>query len=346
MRCLGIDIGTTNIKAVELSGSGTDVILENYGVLETYGYLERPNAAIQSNYFKIVEEATTDLLNKLFSTFRPKTKKAVFSLPTFSSFITVFDIPFQDQKEIERAIPFEAKKYIPVPLDDLEIDWAVINSSQNEKVVKSQVLLIAIPKELIARYGRIAKSVGLDVVALELESVALTRALVGQDKSPLLIMDIGSQSTNLSVIDNGYLMSNENLTLAGAEISHTLAKGLGISQERAEEFKRVKGFNVDQNEAEVVNMMLPIVDYFGNEINRAIGIYNGKTNKQIKKVILSGGTANLPGLDAYLSQSLNISVERAWPFTQVKFQPFLEPLLREIGPSLSVSVGLALRGMY
>lgn len=346
MRCLGIDIGTTNIKAVELSGSGSEVALENYGVLETFSYLERPNAAIQSNYFKIVEEATTDLLNKLFLTFKPRTKKAILSLPTFSSFITVFEIPFQDQKEIERAIPFEAKKYIPIPLEDLEIDWAVISSSQNEKILKSQILLIAVPKELIARYKKIAKAVNLDVVALELESVALTRALVGQDKSPFLIMDIGSQSSNLSVIDNGYLVSNENLTIAGAEISHTLAKGLGVSQERAEEFKRVKGFNVDQSEAEVVNMMLPIVDYFGNEITRAINIYNGKTNKQIKRVILAGGTANLPGLDGYLSQTLGLNIEKAWPFGKIKYQPFLEPLLKEIGPSLSISVGLAMRGMY
>jgi len=346
MRSLGLDIGTTNIKIVELSSSGNEISLENYGVLETYSYLERPNAAIQSSYFKIVEEITGDLVKKLLATLKPKTRRSVISLPIFSSFVTVFEVPFHEEKEISRAIPFEAKKYIPLPLGELTIDWAIIGEPEAvAKNVGTKILLIAIPKELIQRYQKIAKDSGLDVVAFELESVALGRSLVGQEKSPVLILDIGSQSTNLAVIDNGYLVSNESLTTAGAEITHVLAQGLGISKERAEEFKRVKGFNVAPQETEVVNLMLPIIDYFGSEISRAMNVYKERTSRDIKKVMLAGGTANLPGLDGYLSQALNLDVQRAWPFNHISYQQFLEPLLKEIGPSLSVATGLALREM-
>jgi len=346
MRSLGVDIGTTNIKMVELSSSGNEISLENYGVLETYSYLERPNAAIQSSYFKIVEEVTSDLVKKLLSTLKPKTRRSVISLPIFSSFVTVFEVPFQEEKEISRAIPFEAKKYIPLPLEELTIDWAIIGGPEAAvKNVGSKILLIAIPKELIRRYQKIAKDSGLDAVAFELESVALGRSLIGQEKSPVLILDIGSQSSNLAVIDNGYLVSNESLTTAGAEITHVLAQGLGISKERAEEFKRVKGFNVTPQEAEVVNLMMPIIDYFGSEITRAMSIYKERTSRDVKKVMLAGGTANLPGLDGYLSQALNLDVQRAWPFNHISYQQFLEPLLKEIGPSLSVATGLALREM-
>jgi len=346
MRSLGVDIGTTNIKIVELSSSGNEISLENYGVLETYSYLERPNAAIQSSYFKIVEEITSDLVKKLLATLKPKTRRSVISLPIFSSFVTVFEVPFHEEKEISRAIPFEAKKYIPLPLGELTIDWAIIGEPEAAaKNVGAKILLIAIPKELIQRYQKIAKDSGLDVVAFELESVALGRSLVGQEKSPVLILDIGSQSTNLAVIDNGYLVSNESLTTAGAEITHVLAQGLGISKERAEEFKRVKGFNVAPQETEVVNLMLPIIDYFGSEISRSMNIYKERTGRDIKKVMLAGGTANLPGLDGYLSQVLNLDVQRAWPFNHISYQQFLEPLLKEIGPSLSVATGLALREM-
>ena len=347
MRSLGVDIGTTNIKMVELSSSGNEISLENYGVLETYSYLERPNAAIQSSYFKIVEEITGDLVKKLLSTLKPKTRRSVISLPIFSSFVTVFEVPFQEEKEISRAIPFEAKKYIPLPLEELTIDWAIIGEPEAAaKNVGAKILLIAIPKELIQRYQKIAKESGLDAVAFELESVALGRSLVGQEKSPVLILDIGSQSSNLAVIDNGYLVSNESLTTAGAEITHILAQGLGISKERAEEFKRVKGFNVTPQEAEVVNLMLPIIDYFGSEISRAMNIYKERTGRDIKKVLLAGGTANLPGLDGYLSQALNLDAKKAWPFNHISYQQFLEPLLKEIGPSLSVATGLALREMH
>lgn len=343
MRCLGVDIGTTNIKMVELSSSGSEIELENYGVLETFSYLDRPNAAIQSNYFKIVEETTAGLLEKLFKSFKPKTKDVIMSLPIFSSFLTVFELPFQDMKEIERAIPFEAKKYIPLPLEELEIDWAMIKKDEGKS--SAQILLIAVPKDLIVKYKKIAKLAGLNVVTLELESVALARALIGSNKDPALLADIGSQSANLSIVDGGYLLSNENLTTAGAEISHVLARGMGISQERAEEFKRIKGFNVSPQEAEIVDLMLPIADYFGSEISRAVAIYKEKTGKDIKRIIIAGGTANLPGLADYLSQTLNLSVERAWPFEGIKYQPFLEPLLKEIGPSLAVAVGLAKKGL-
>lgn len=347
MRSLGVDIGTSNIKIVELSKSGSEIVLDNYGVLETYGYLDRPNAAIQSSYFKIVEETTVDLLKKLLRSFKPHTKRAVISLPIFSSFVTIFDIPLTDEKEISRAIPFEAKKYIPLPLEDLTIDWAIINEGNRlAKNAFSRILLIAIPKDLIQRYQRIAKGVGLDAVAFELESVSLARSLLGQDKSPALILDIGAQSTNVAIVENGYLVSNENLTTAGSEITHVIAQGLGVSKERAEEFKRVKGFNVEPQETEVVNLMLPVIDYFGNEISRSLNIYKEKTGVDIKNVILAGGTANLPGLEKYLSQQLELTVKRAWPFANISYQQFLEPLLKEIGPSLAVATGLALREMY
>jgi len=347
MRSLGIDIGTSNIKIVELSQSSGGVALENYGILETYGYLDRPNAAIQSSYFKIVEETSVDLLKKLLKSFKPRTKRAVISLPIFSSFVTIFEMPLTDEKEISRAIPFEAKKYIPLPLEELTVDWAIINDGAREaKNVSSKILLIAIPKDLIQRYQRIAKDVGLDVVAFELESVSLARSLLGQNKAPVLILDVGAQSTNVAIVENGYLVSNENLSTAGSEITHVIAQGLGISKERAEEFKRVKGFNVEPQETEVVNLMLPVIDYFGNEISRSINIYKEKTGADIKNVILAGGTANLPGLEQYLSQQLELNVQRAWPFTNISYQQFLEPLLKEIGPSLAVATGLALRGIY
>ena len=222
MRTLGIDIGTTNIKAVELSGTLNNIILENYGILETYGYLERSNAAIQTNYFKLVEEITTELLRQLFSAFKPKTKRAFFSLPVFSSFITNFDLPFTNNKEIVQAVPFEAKKYIPLPLEELEINWMVIAKAADGRKEKSRIVLVATPKELI--------------------------------------VDIGTQVTNLFVVDNTFLVNFESLNIGGAEITHIISQSLGVTQERAEEFKKIKGFKVNPEEMGVVNVLMPIVD--------------------------------------------------------------------------------------
>lgn len=350
MRFLGVDIGTANIKVVELSSSDGQITLENYGILETYNYLERPNAAIQTSYFKIVEKLTANLLKKVIKEMNPKTNNAILSLPIFSSFVTIFELPLTNEKEIEKSIPFEAKKYIPMDLSTLQIDWAVIEKPKNEisrpsinQSNKSEILLVAVPKDLIEKYKTIAKESNLDDETVELESVSYIRSLAKGEKDSVLIADIGGQSANLITVDNGYLVANENLQIAGSEITHVIAQSLGVSQERAEEFKRIKGFNVDPQEVEVINLMMPIIDYFGNEINRSITVYKQKSGRDIKKVILAGGTANLPGIDKYLSKYLKLPVERAWPFKNIKYQPFLEPLLREVGPNLACAVGLAMR---
>ena len=345
MRTLGIDIGTTNIKAVELSGTINNMVLENYGILETYGYLERSNAAIQTNYFKLVEEITVELLRQLFLVFKPKTKRAFFSLPVFSSFITNFNLPFVNDKEIAQAVPFEAKKYIPLPLEELEINWMVVAKNVEGGKETSRIVLVATPKELIQKYQHIAQALSLNLVGWEIEGFSLARALVGEDKTPTLITDIGTQITNLFVVDNGFLVNFESLNIGGAEITHIISQSLGVSQERAEEFKKIKGFKIAPEEMGVVNVLMPIVDNFGNEILRMIDIYREKNNRQIEKVILTGGTANMPGLAEYFTEFLNLTVEKAWPFKQIKYQQFLEPLLRDVAPYLSVATGAAIQGL-
>ncbi|MGB9848053.1 MAG: type IV pilus assembly protein PilM [Minisyncoccia bacterium] len=345
MRVLGIDIGTTNIKVVELSEAGDQRVLENYGILETYGYLERNNATIQSNYFKLVEDITVDLIKKLFLVLKPKTKRAIFSLPVFSSFITQFDLPFVDKKEIANAVIFEAKKYIPVPLDDLEISWMLVGQINEGTKQKSSIVLIATPKELIDKYKRMGEMLGLNVVGWEIEGISLVRSLIKGDKRNTLIVDMGTQITNFFIVENGFLTNYETLNIGGAEITHVISRSMGVTKERAEEFKKIKGFKVDPQEMGVVNILMPIVDNFGNEILRMMDIYQQKTNKKIERIIITGGGANMPGLVDYFTQFLNMPVEKAWPFQDIKYADFLEPLLRDVAPFLSVATGAALRGL-
>lgn len=345
MRVLGIDIGTTNIKTVELSGTIDQPILENYGILETYGYLERNNATIQSNYFKLVEDVTIDLVKKLFLVLKPKTKRAVFSLPVFSSFITQFELPFTDKKEIATAVTFEAKKYIPVPLEELEISWMLVGQTTEGTKEKSNIVLVATPKELVEKYKRIGQALGLNVLGWEVEGISLIRSLIKGDKRNTLIIDMGTQITNFFIVENGFLISYETLNIGGAEITHVISRSLGVNKERAEEFKKIKGFKVDPQEIGVVNILMPIVDNFGNEILRMMDIYQQKNNRKIERIIITGGGANMPGLVEYFEEFLNTPVEKGWPFQDLKYADFLEPLLRDVAPFLSISTGAALKGL-
>jgi type IV pilus assembly protein PilM len=345
MRVLGIDIGTTNIKAVELSGTADKIVLENYGILETYGYLERNNATIQSNYFKLVEEVTEDLLKKLFLILKPKTKHVVFSLPIFSSFITQFELPFTEKNDIAKAVGFEAKKYIPVPLEELEISWMVTGQSETGGKKKSDIVLIAVPKELIEKYKRMSKDLNLNLLGYEVEGLSLVRSIIKGDRRTTLMVDMGTQITNFYIVENGFLTSYETLNIGGAEITHVISQSLGVTKERAEEFKKIKGFKVGPQESGVVNVLMPIVDNFGNEILRMMDIYQQKNNKKIERIILTGGGVNMPGLIEYFSEFLNAPIEKAWPFNGIQYADFLEPLLKDVAPFLAVATGAAIRGL-
>jgi len=345
MRVLGIDIGTTNIKAVELSGTTDNIVLENYGILETYGYLERNNATIQSNYFKLVEEISVDLLKKLFLILKPKTKHVVFSLPIFSSFITQFELPFTEKNDIAKAVGFEAKKYIPVPLEELEINWMVTEQSENGGKKKSDVVLIAMPKELIEKYKRISNNLNLNLLGYEVEGLSLVRSVIKGDRRTTLIVDLGTQITNFHIIENGFLTNYESLNIGGAEITHVISQSLGVVKERAEEFKKIKGFKVGPEEAGVINILMPIVDNFGNEILRMMDMYQQKNNRKIERIILTGGGTNMPGLIEYFSEFLNMPVERVWPFNGIHYADFLEPLLKDVAPLLAVASGAAIRAL-
>ncbi len=276
---------------------------------------------------------------------KPKTKKIVFSLPTFSSFITQFELPFVDKKEISNAVQFEAKKYIPVPLEELEISWMLTNQVVDGTKSKSNIVLIATPRDLIEKYRRMAKLMELDVLGLEIEGVSLVRSLIKGDKRSAVIVDIGTQITNFFVVENGFLINYETLNIGGAEITHVISQSLGVNKERAEEFKKLKGFKVDPQEMGVVNILIPIVDNFGNEILRVIDMYQQKNNKKIERIIISGGGANMPGLTEYFEQFLNMPVEKAWPFDGIQYADFLEPLLKDVSAFLSVSTGAAIGGL-
>jgi len=265
-------------------------------------------------------------------------------LPVFSSFITNFELPFINDKDIIQAVPFEAKKYIPMALDDLEVNWMITERIKEDKE-KSKIILIATPKELINRYKHIAQSLNLDFLGWEVEGLSMVRALARDNKSSMVVIDIGTQITNLFTIENGFLINYENLNIGGAEITHIVSQSLGVTQERAEEFKKIKGFKVSPQEMGVVNILMPLVDNFGNEILRMMENYHQKTNKNIEKVIITGGTANMPGLDEYFSEFLGVPVERSWPFKNIKYQQFLEPLLKDVSCYLTIAAGAAIKGL-
>ena len=344
---LGIDIGTTSIKLAEISRAGlagNRPALKNYGILETYGHLERINDAIQTPSLKMFEGTTVELLKILLRNTRVKSKEAVASLPAFSSFVTLLEIPLMPKDEVEKTMYYQARQYIPLPLSEVSLDWTIVGERDTpEGLKRQQVLLISVPTEIIKKYQNIFAAAGLNLIALELETISSARILVGNEPVLTLILDIGARSTSISIVERGLLKTMSVFDIGGANLTQAIANGLGINVRRAEDLKKTRGLEVVGAEADLPTLLFPFIDVMINEVRRVRDLFERSYGRRPERLILSGGEANLPGLRKYIEEQLSLPVLKADPFSKINYPDKLEPLVGELGPLLAIALGLSIR---
>lgn len=339
---VGIDIGASSVKVVQLRKENERAILESYGELKTAGYLKKASEDMPAagGFLRYLE---TDVAALILDTFRESNitaTQAVFSIPTVSAFIMIIDFPRLPPEEIDSAIPFEVKRYIPIPLTEVSLDWEIIDE-EGEKNLK--ILFVAVPKEIINKYRRIGELTKLDVMAIEVENFSLNRSLIGREKSPAAIINIGAQVTNVTITDNGVIRLSHNIDRGSFEISRILSRSLNIDVNRADDFKISIGLSDKPEEKEIVDVIMPLVDSLFREILRIINSYNRATARKIERLILTGGGANMAGMVDFMAKLVGLETIKANPFSRVVYPAFMQPILRDIGPNFSVAVGLALR---
>lgn len=340
---LGIDIGTTTIKIVELEQSGGEVSLKNYGMIENFGHLERENAAIQSSGLKIVDEMTAVLLRELLKQMGPTTKEAVFSLPAFSSFVTTMDLPNISEKEFKSAIPYEARQYVPIPLSEVVLDWKVLRPIPGSTPNRIQVLLVAVSQDVVNKYYRIAELSGLKLKALELESISMARAVVPSDPTPTVVVDVGSRATSISIVDERDVRMTHDIDTAGNDLTMAIARGMNLSPVKAEEIKKNYGIASIQSYQYLPGLMTPLIDSIVSEIQKTSKRYLEKTKREVKRVVLCGGGVIPPGVKEYFERELKMPTELADPFSNLSYSSDLEPALKLVKPQFSSSIGSGLK---
>lgn len=342
---LGIDIGTTSIKAVEVKRGEKLPALLNYGILELGGYLLRSNNVLQTSTLKLFEEEAAELLQVLMRKMKPRAREVIASLPIFSAFTTVLDFPSMTPEELKKTIAFQAKEYIPQPLSEVAIDWLKVGEFESKGYKHDQILLISVSREQIQRYRQLFAAAGLNLRVLEIESLGLARLLTAQDPTPTIVVDIGSRSTNIAFAAQGMLRYISQSDFAGASLTQALAQGLNINPLRAEELKRERGVAQAGQSYELSTIMLPFLDAIINEVKRAQFNYRSQFSgvSDPERVILTGGGANLAGVAGYFEKEVGLPVVKAAPFTRFEYAPELEPLLPEVGSILSVAMGLVMR---
>lgn len=345
-RNLGIDIGTSSMRIVEMSSWRKRIKLDNYGSIGSRSIFKKPFRTFEKNTLLLSEDDVSLAIKGIIEESGMKTKKAVFSIPDFSTFFTNFDLPSMTKDELPQAVKYEARRHIPLPLSEVILDWQIIDGSFSEKEKRPlKILLVAVPKEVINQYQNIAVAAGLELQAMEAEVFGLSRSLVKKDKGTFCLVDIGAQSTTISVVDDGIIKISHSFDVSGNELTSIISKSLGVNYETAEDLKMSIG--IKSSERKIKDILLPLIDVITSEIDKISFSFYQEEDKKIEKVIVSGGSALLPGLIEHFSNNLNMEkgVEVADPFSGVFYPPILEKTLKKIGPSYAVAVGMALRGL-
>ncbi len=339
---LGVDIGTNSIKIAEVVPQGETFRLKNYGMLESFGYLERSNEAIQTSTLKLSEDNAAGYLKLLLSRARINGREAVASIPSFIAFSTLLEVPPMSDHEISKFMELQGKQYIPLPLSQVAFEWQKVGERKEENgSVKYQIFVVSVPNEQLEKYQKIFSVAGLKLAAVEIEGTSLARTLTSGTPNPVLIVDIGSRSTSFSVAANGFLKLSSQTDFSGGSLTQTIAQGLSISQRRAEDLKRQRGLLGFGGTEELSTLIQPILDVIISEAKRAIENYEANYQEKIGRVLLAGGGATMAGLPEYWAKQTGLPVEKANPFGRVTLPPALDPIGGELGSLLAVAIGLA-----
>ncbi len=225
-----------------------------------------------------------------------------------------------------------------------------IEAKSNLRTNGQEVLLVAIDNDTIASYQSVAASKGLSVEFYEIEIFSAIRSSLGHGVAPILVIDLGDATTKLYVVERGIIRVTHLITSGGQHMTEHLARSLSWDFEKAERIKREHGllevpaFSMDENDR-IKTGLLSTLERVFTEAERVILSFGKRYNKDVSRVLLTGGGASLPGLAEFAKTAMRVEVEIANPFSRTEAPAFLDTVLKEIGPGFAVAAGLALRDL-
>ncbi len=357
---LGVDIGSSSIKVVQLVKKKGVVVLETYGELSL-----GPYAKIESGRATNLSDAEVgEALNSLLKEANVTTDQCGVSIPLKSSLIFTIEMPTDDPHQLTQMVPIEARKYIPVPISEVDFDWKIIpkessttsdfvGESSVEKIKeekaasqKTEVLVVAIHKDVVSQKRAIIENSKLKLNFLEIEIFSTIRAVAGQNLLNFAVLDMGSGATKLYIVQRGVVKDSHMIARGSQDITLNISRATGVSVDEAEQ-QKVKIGVKSQNEQEkkVSDIVSSNLEYVFNEANKVILAYQKKYNKNIDKLIITGGGSVLNGMIDFAHSHSEMEAEVSDPFSKVETPAFLEDLLKKVGPGFAVSLGIALRGL-
>ena len=333
-RVVGIDIGTSSIKVVELERSrgGKKLYLSNYA----YFYNEKQDSTYY-NAFNVQYTIIVDVLRQMFKGAGIVEKKVFVSIPLPLSFFTMFSLPKMKSSELEKSIQFEARKFIPIPIDEVHFDWSVVKHISHSG--EQKILMVAVPNDILLKYYTVVKSLGLELQGIETESFSLARSLVGDYKDATMVLDIGTRITNILIAEQKLVGVHYHSGVSLMYITESLAKRMAVSYDRAYKMLTEQGLQQDDT---IKSTLESILNELVLEVKKTNEEYISQGGSGIQRVLLSTDSIKIPGIMQYLQSSLKIDIQSINAF---KNNDIEMPINLKASPQvdLSVAVGLAMK---
>ncbi len=349
----GLDISDFSLKIAYLKKKQKGFHLASFGGGELeQGIIEGGEIQKEEQLQAAIQKTLKQLKGR-----KIHTKYVVAALPEEKAFVQVIQLPRMKKEELMSTIRFQAESFIPYPIDTVYLDFAVITPF-HDHIDHLDVLVASLPRQVVDSYVSVLEKAGLVPAVLEIDAIALCRAVVkkGVSPIPLLVVDIGQRRSKVSIFSGYSVRFTTSLSVSARDFTAAIAKSLHVDEEKAEEFKHQYGLYAPEDALgqEVFQAMIPVATDFIEQIAKYLEYYEThlphqhllQPQKKIERIMLCGGGANLKGFPEFLTRALKVQVAVGNPWVNI-----LSPQIKELPPlslqeslGYSTALGLALRG--
>lgn len=337
-RVVGIDIGSSSIKVVEIEDRSGVLTLTTYGELQVGPYADEAVGQSVTLEAKKEQQALVDVLRES----AVKATNAVFAMPLSSSFVTTIKFSADPKEDLSSRVRVEARKYIPVPIGEVTLDWAEIESDTKKEENQRDVLVAAIQNEALNRFRVLMQFANLTEPPTEIECFSALRGVFKDEEKDVALIDVGAISTKLYIARSGLLQRMHRVRAGGTIATKRIASTLDISFEEAEVLKRsVK--KEDATFQDVKRAHHSVYDRAWQEFAQVIHEYEETLGTTIEAVYVTGGGSLFPTTRLAIEEVLQKKVEPVNAFNKVAYPAFMEDMMKELAPTFHGALGAALR---
>ena len=333
-----LDIGTHAIRVVELAGNA-----RSGWSLKHFAYQPVEQAVTQDGS-DAGREKLGEAIKAAVNQAGIKTRNVALGLPASKSFTTIIEVPNQPLNELAKVVRYQADQYIPMAIDDAQMDWAPLGPSPSDPA-KMEILLASTAMDYAESRMEDVEQIGFNVVAQEPESIAIARSLmpVGATDARLLI-DMGENSTDLAIVFNGAIRLVRAVPGGLLAMSRSVAATLNVVDDQARQFILKFGLAQDKLEGHVFRALSPVLEGFANELSKSVKFFENKyPNVKVGGIALSGYGGVIPFISEYIEAKTGVPSQQGNPWQLVRVTPEQQQALMPVAMEFAVAIGLAER---